>query len=432
MSELPVTEIIAAKRDGGRLEADEIGAMVEGFVAGRIPDYQIAAFLMAVAIRGMDDAETVALLDAVLASGDILDFTDLEGIKADKHSTGGVGDKISLILAPLAAVCGLRVPMISGRGLGHTGGTLDKLESICGFRTDLGEDRLRAILAKTGCFISGQTDRLVPADRIMYALRDVTATVPSKPLILASIVSKKIAEGSEALVFDVKTGNGAFMDTLDKARDLAAGLVRLCQAKNVRARALITDMNQPLGRAVGNALEVTECVSVLQGAGPQDIRELSLALTREMMLLAGFERGEADDRLTEALDSGAAYERFLAMVEAQGGDPRLVENGLPKAARTVEVRVPASGYISGLDAGLVGRAALALGAGRRTKNDRIDPAAGIILRCKIGDMLQERDSFATLHLGSASDEKATRLLLLQALRIGEAPPAGIDLVLERI
>jgi len=425
-------DIIARKRDGLSLSADDIGFMVRGMAGGTVPDYQAAAFLMAVAIRGMDDEETAALLDAVLASGEMLDFSSVAGVKVDKHSTGGVGDKTSLVLAPLAASCGLRVPMISGRGLGHTGGTLDKLESIPGFRTDLDPGELRDVLSTVGCFISGQTRSLVPADRVMYALRDVTATVPSLPLILASIVSKKIAGGAEAVVFDVKAGSGTVAGSDDQARALAGRLVRLCAARGLRAGALVTDMSQPLGLAVGNALEVRESADVLRGGGPRDVRELALRLGARMLQLAGTPAAGARPSLEKALTSGAAYETFLAMVSAQGGDPAAVEKGLGPAARSVALPSPADGFISVLDAGGIGRAALALGAGRRVKDGAVDHAAGVVLAKKTGEPVAKGEPVAVLHAGPSGDLEEARALVQSAVRIEPAPPALRPLVLEEI
>jgi pyrimidine-nucleoside phosphorylase len=408
--------VIAKKRDGLSLSADEIAFMVRGISGGSIPDYQAAAFLMAVAVRGMDGRETAALCDAVLASGEILDHSSIAGVKADKHSTGGVGDKTSLVLAPLAATCGLKVPMISGRGLGHTGGTLDKLESIPGFRTDLEPNELHDVLERVGCFISGQTRSLVPADGIMYALRDVTATVPSLPLILASIVSKKIAEGAEAIVFDVKAGSGTFAGSADRARKLAEGLVRLSAARGLRAGALVTDMSQPLGLAVGNALEVMESVDVLRGGGPRDVRELVLGLGTRMLELAGSSPVDARSALEKALSSGAALETFQAMIAAQGGDPGVLDEGFPAAAGTAEIRAPGDGFVAALDAGRIGRAALALGAGRRTRDEAVDHAAGIVLKKKVGDPVSRGECVAVLHAGRAGDLDEARALFEDGFR----------------
>jgi pyrimidine-nucleoside phosphorylase len=425
-------ETIAAKRDGLALSADAIAGMVRGMVDGSVPDYQAAAFLMAVTLRGMNDGETAALLDAVLASGQNLDFRSVKGFRADKHSTGGVGDKVSLVLAPLAAACGLKVPMISGRGLGHTGGTLDKLESIPGFRVDLDEEELRGILDRVGCFISGQTERLVPADRVMYALRDVTGTVPSTPLILASIVSKKIAEGAEALLFDVKAGAGSVLKSTEAARDLAERLVRLCEGRGLRAGAFVTGMDQPLGFAVGNALEVTESVRVLQGEGPQDVKNLVVALVARLLRFSGVEEAAARAEASSALSSGAAYGKFLAMVEAQGGDAAILEKGLPAARCVIPVKSPSAGYLSALDAGLIGRAAVQLGAGRRTREAKIDAAAGIVCLKKIGDRLKKGEPFALLHCQSEEKAAGTQALVLGAARVAKQAPAPAPLIRWRI
>ena len=432
MKALDPLEIIARKRDGRELDAGEVAAMVTGVSEGSIPDYQAAAFLMAVTIRGMTGKETAALLDAFLASGEVLDFSSLPGVKADKHSTGGVGDKVSLVLAPLVASCGLRVPMVSGRGLGHTGGTLDKLESIPGFRADLSPDELRRLLRDVGCFISGQTEKLVPADRAFYALRDVTATVPSPPLILASIVSKKIAEGADALVFDVKAGDGAFMKNTVEAGRLARQLVDLAAARGVRTRALVTDMEEPLGRMVGNALEVRECLDLLEGKGPADTRELVLALAAAMLELAGEPPGQARALLERHLDSGLAREKFLAMVKGQGGDAEALEKGLPKAVVQAEVAAPESGFITGIRAGHVGRAAFVLGAGRAGKNDPVDHAAGISLLKKPGDPVKKGDKVALLHTSDAAKIDRARMLYLDGLAIGPDQPPPRVLVHQEI
>ena len=337
-------DLIRQKRDGGSLDRPAIDAFVTGVTSGTMPDYQASALLMAIFLRGMSDAETAALTDAMVRSGVRMEYPDVEGIPVDKHSTGGVGDKTSLILAPLAVACGAIVPMMSGRGLGHTGGTLDKLESIPGFRTDLSLDELRTAIRTVGCALIGQTSEIAPADKRLYALRDVTSTVESIPLISASIMSKKIAEGIGGLVLDVKTGDGAFMKTLDDSRALARSLVRIGNASGVRTEALITAMDAPLGRMVGNSMEVIESLDVLKGQGPADVEELSVLLAARMLMLAGIEAEEesATKRIRGAIASGAGLEVFRRIIEHQGGDPRVVDDysRLPLAPRD-EVRAPA-------------------------------------------------------------------------------------------
>jgi pyrimidine-nucleoside phosphorylase/thymidine phosphorylase len=429
-------EVIQAKRDGRAIPAGDLEALVDGFTRGDVPDYQMAAFCMAVFFRGMDDAEVSALTGAMLRSGDVLDLSDVPGPKVDKHSTGGVGDKVSLALAPLAAACGVKVPMISGRGLGHTGGTLDKLEAIPGFRTDLPSDRFRALVREVGACLVGQTDRLAPADRRLYALRDVTATVESIPLIAASIMSKKLAEGIDALVLDVKVGSGAFMKTLDDARALARALAAIGRGMGKRVSALLTDMSQPLGRAVGNALEVAETIELLRGAGPADLRELTLELTGEMLVLGGLEeaRPAARARAARAIADGSGLAKLAEIVEAQGGDARaLADPGrLPRAPRTYDVPAPAAGVIAAVDAQALGLAAVALGAGRARVEDRVDPAVGLVVHRRIGDPVARGEPLCTVHEGDRSEPRARVTARIEAaFRVGRAgaPP---PLVLERL
>lgn len=430
-------ELIHRKRDGHALAADEIAALVRGFTAGEIPDYQMAAFCMAVFFRGMDDAEVEALTRAMLESGDVLDLSEIPGRKVDKHSTGGVGDKISLPLAPLVAACGVRVPMVSGRGLGHTGGTLDKLEAIPGFRVDLPVDRFREQVASLGCCLIGQTDRIAPADRKLYALRDVTATVESIPLIAASIMSKKLAEGIDGLVLDVKVGGGAFMKTLDDARRLATTLAAIGRGMGKRVAALLTDMSQPLGAAVGNALEVEEAIAVLRGGGPADVRALTVELGAEMLRLGGVAVTVAEGRaaIEAAIADGRGLAKLRAIVEAQGGDPRAVDDPgrLPRAPRRLEVAAPAAGIVEAIDAEAVGLAAMALGAGRAKVEDRIDPAAGIVVHRRLGDRVERGEPLCTLHFGDAAgapDRSAARAAA--AWRLGPGPAAPPPLIIERM
>ncbi|MEQ1869750.1 MAG: thymidine phosphorylase [Vicinamibacterales bacterium] len=361
-------DIIVGKREGRALERAEIDFFVNGVTDGSLPDYQVSALLMAIVLRGMTAEETLGLTDAMVHSGIRVTLDDIPGIKVDKHSTGGVGDKASLILAPLAAACGVPVPMMSGRGLGHTGGTLDKLESIPGFRVNLSLDEMRRALAVVGCAMIGQTSQIAPADKKLYALRDVTGTVESIPLISASIMSKKIAEGIDALVLDVKTGSGAFMKTEADSLALARSLVSIGNASGVRTEAVITAMDAPLGRAVGNALEVIECIEVLKGKGPADILEVSLELTIRMLMLGGVaaDRDSAEKQARAAITSGAGLDSLRKVIEHQGGDPRVIDDytRLPSAPGRHLIAAPRGGYLARLDAELVGRASVLLGAGR--------------------------------------------------------------------
>ncbi len=393
-------DLIVRKRDGGELSAEEIEALLGAYLREDIAEYQMSAFLMAVFFRGMSARETAALTMAMVRSGETLDLEALGGAAVDKHSTGGVGDKTSLVLIPLVAAAGVRVAKLSGRGLGHTGGTLDKLESIPGFRTDLSRERIVEQVRRIGCALAGQTADLVPADKRLYALRDVTATVESIPLIAASVMSKKIAAGARGIVLVVKTGSGAFMKTVEEARDLAEAMVAIGRQVGRRTVALISDMDQPLGRAVGNAVEVAEAIVTLQGTGPEDLTELSVALGARMLLLAGAEGSleAAVARLRRALRDGLALERFRKMVEAQGGDPRVVDDPglLPRAPHALPVAADGGGTVASIDAGAVGLAAMTLGAGRAHTDDRIDPAVGILLERKVGDRVVPGQPLATV------------------------------------
>ncbi len=421
-----IVDIIMKKRDGHALERDEIVAFVQGVTGGTLPDYQASALLMAILLRGMTPEETAWLTDAMVHSGIEVDLSDLPGIKVDKHSTGGVGDKTSLILAPIAAACGVPVPMMSGRGLGHTGGTLDKLESIPGFRTALSLDEMRAALARTGCAMLGQTAKIAPADKKLYALRDVTGTVESIPLISASIMSKKIAEGIDALVLDVKTGSGAFMKTEADSRRLAEMLVSIGRQSGVRTEAVITDMDMPLGAAVGNALEVIECLDVLKGGGTPDLVECSLELTVRMLLLGkvATDRDDAERKVRAAIKSGAALDRFRQIIECQGGDPRVVDDygRLPAAPSRHLVTADRRGYVARLDAELVGRASVALGAGRDRVEDSVDPAVGIVITAKPGTAIDAGDPILELHYREQAKLDAALALAARAVAIGEEPP----------
>jgi pyrimidine-nucleoside phosphorylase len=429
-------DVIVKKRDGHALERDEIVAFVDGVTAGTMPDYQASALLMAILIRGMTPQETAWLTEAMVHSGIRVDLSDLPGVKVDKHSTGGVGDKTSLILAPIAAACGVPVPMMSGRGLGHTGGTLDKLESIPGFRTSLSLDEMRAALARTGCAMLGQTAQIAPADKKLYALRDVTGTVESIPLISASIMSKKIAEGIDALVLDVKTGSGAFMKTEADARRLAEMLVAIGTQSGVRTEAIITDMDMPLGVAVGNALEVIECLDVLKGGGAADLVACSVELTARMLMLGGvaLDRDDADRRVRDAIASGSALDRFRRIIEGQGGDPHVVDDytRLPSAPSTHTITADRDGFVARIDAELVGRASVALGAGRDRVEDAVDPAVGIILRAKPGTSVREGDPVLELHYRETAKLGAALALAGRATTIGDDPPVLRSIVVGEV
>ncbi len=405
-----VIELIRKKRDGEALTSEEIAFLVQGYTRGEIPDYQMAAFLMATVWRGMTPEETLALTEAMVRSGRTLDFSHVPGAKVDKHSTGGVGDKTSLVLVPLVAAAGARVPMISGRALGHTGGTLDKLESIPGFRVHLPVETIGHLLERVGAVLVGQTEEIVPADRKLYALRDVTATVDCIPLIVASIMSKKLAEGIEALVLDVKVGKGAFMKSEAAARDLAVRLVDVGRRMGKRVRALLTDMDQPLGRAIGNALEVIESVETLKGRGPDDVRELSLELAAQMLFLGGSATDIAEARrLAERmLHSGAGLEKFREIIAAQGGDPRVVDDYalLPQARYRLDYCAEEDGVLVEVDAEKLGLAAMILGAGRETLHSPIDHAVGLIVHKKVGERVARGEALCTLHYNA--EEKLPR------------------------
>jgi pyrimidine-nucleoside phosphorylase len=425
-------DIIRKKRDGRELSVDEIAFMVHGATNEAIPDYQLAAWLMTVVWRGMSGAELAALTDAMLHSGEILDLSRMTGAKVDKHSTGGVGDKTSLVLAPLAAAGGLRVPMISGRGLGHTGGTLDKLESIPGFRTNLSLAEFRTVVETCGCAIVGATPEIVPADKRLYALRDVTATVESPYLICASIMSKKLAEGIDALVLDVKAGDGAFMKRQDDAEYLAELMVETGQRMGKKVAALITDMDQPLGCAIGNALEVRECIDVLNGRGPADLRELCLELAAWMFVLGERAVGIGEGRKIagKLIASGAAREKFREMIKLQGGDARVVDEPqrLARASREEVVMAAQSGYVTRIRCEQVGIASTMLGGGRETKEDAIDPAAGITLAKKVGDPIRAGEALFTAHHNHEARHAQAMQLLRESFEIGPERPAKKPLV----
>jgi len=428
-------EIIYKKRNGGRLSSDEIVWFITQYTAGRIPDYQAAALLMAIFLKGMDFEETTALAMAMMNSGRIFDLSDIPGIKIDKHSTGGVGDKVSIILAPLVAAAGVPVPMVSGRGLGHTGGTLDKLESIPGFRTDLSYDEFRRILARVGLAMMGQTADMAPADRKLYALRDVTATVDSIPLIAASIMSKKLAEGSDGLVLDVKTGSGAFMRNLDDSRKLAETMVAIGLGLGKRMRAVITDMNQPLGRAVGNALEIEECIECLKGGGPEDLMEVTYRLGAEMLVMGERARDLASGEriLREIISSGQALKKFREMVSAQGGNPKVADEPkriLPQAGKKIDLLADREGYIGGMDTREIGMAGVELGCGRMRLEDAVDPAVGFIFHVRIGDRVSAGQPMLEILTNDREKGERAGRRLSAAITIGQDPVPPPPLIIE--
>jgi pyrimidine-nucleoside phosphorylase len=429
-------DVIRKKRDGGELSRFEIDSLIAAYTQGSIPDYQVSAWLMAVVLRGMTRGETAALTDAMLRSGEVLDLSGIATKKVDKHSTGGVGDKTSLVLAPLAAVAGVTVPMISGRGLGHTGGTLDKLEAIPGFNVNLPVPEFRRVLEVCGCAMIGQTAEIAPADRKLYALRDVTGTVESPYLICASIMSKKMAEGIDALVLDVKTGSGAFMKSEKDAAFLAELMVETGERMGKRTVALITDMDQPLGNMIGNALEVVEVVDVLRGGGPQDLRDLCLELAAWMLHLGGVSKTVAEGKQESAklLASGKALERFREMVELQGGDPRVVDEPktLPQARHSQQVLSAKDGYIASLQCEQVGTACVILGGGRERKEDSVDPAVGIVLHRKVGDRVAAGEPIATIYYNSGSRVERAQQLLEESCGISDSPPSEKRLLIHRV
>jgi pyrimidine-nucleoside phosphorylase len=402
-------EVIGRKRDGLEHSAEEIQFLLTGYLHGEIPDYQMAAWLMAVCIRGMTRGETLALTQAMVASGEVLDLSSIDGVKVDKHSTGGVGDKVTLIAAPLAAACGVKVPKLSGRALAHTGGTLDKLESVPGLTVDLDPERFIRQVKEIGIAVAAQSPRVVPADKLLYALRDVTATVPSVPLIASSVMSKKIAAGADAIVLDVKFGRGAFMADLASAEELAAEMVQLGEGAGRRTVALVTAMDNPLGRSVGNALEVQEALDSLTGQGDDELLEVSLLVAGEMCRLAGV---SAD--VHEVLRSGAGREKFEAMLAAQGGR---LDKGLPVAPVQEPVRAQADGYVEWIDALEVGLSSLELGAGRVRKEDRVDPAAGLVIEAPVGARVRAGDPLAIVHARSKDLVQTVASRLLRAWRI---------------
>jgi len=435
MQRTPV-EIIAQKRDGETLSETEIQALIAQFMNGTVADYQMTAFLMATFFRGLDDAETVALTEAMLHSGKVLNLSGVPGIKVDKHSTGGVGDKVSICLAPLVAACGVPVPMVSGRGLGHTGGTLDKLEAIPGFRTDLSTDDFARITQQVGTCMIGQTKDIAPADKRIYALRDVTATVESIPLIVASILSKKLAEGIDALVLDVKCGKGAFMKDEAKARALATALVRVGTRAKKKVVAVLTRMDAPLGRAVGNANETAEALDVLHGKGPADLIECTMVLAEQMLIVGGKAATpeEARKKLENAISSGDAIRVMEKMVSAQGGDASVVAHPekLAVAKTRIAVRAPQDGFVEGIDALAIGLAGVAMGAGRTRADQKVDPAVGIYLEKKPGDAVRAGETVATLFVHNENEGKAIEDRVANAFSYSKAKATELPLVVGRI
>lgn len=425
--------VIEKKRDGLPLSEDDINYFIGGYSRGIIPDYQMSALAMAILLRGMTCDETAALTKVMLFSGELVDTTSISLPKIDKHSTGGIGDKVSLILAPLAACCGVAVPMISGRGLGITGGTLDKLESIPGYRTDITGKEFVRIVSKCGCSIIGQTQHLAPADRKLYALRDVTGTVPSVPLIVASIMSKKLAAGLDGLVLDVKCGRGAFMKTETDARALGTALLDVARRMNKTATALITDMNQPLGRTAGNSLEVVESIETLKGSGPDDVTEVTLALCARMLLLAKVCTSEADalSLLRRKLASGEAFSKFIEMVALHKGDTSYIENPslFQTTAHRAPVIAPADGTVADVDPDLIGRACLTLGAGRTSVSDKVNHAVGISGIAKVGQTVSRGEPIAVIHASSAESLDASTALVAKAfvVKSGEVKPTKLIL-----
>jgi pyrimidine-nucleoside phosphorylase len=428
--------LIERKRDGGKLEPGEWRALVMAYAAGHVPDYQMSAFLMACFLKGLDRGETAALTEAMLASGARFDLASLGKPRIDKHSIGGVGDKVSLILAPLVSVLGVAVPMVSGRGLGHTGGTLDKLESIPGMRTDLTMAQATKQLEDLGCALLGQTAEIVPADRKMYALRDATSTVESIPLIASSIMSKKLAEDLTGLVIDIKRGSGAFLTSLDDELALAREMIHIGSAHGCPVVSLVTAMDRPLGRACGNALEVEESIAALKGEGPEDLMEVTYALCAEMLLLAKVtaDRGEARAQLEQAIASGRAAEQFAKIVERQGGDPRVLDDPalLPQADECELYAAPRSGIVARVEPRAVGRGVIALGGGRNTMADTVDPAVGFVITAKPGDVVQAGEPLASIYARDRAGVERGRAALKAAIAIADEADPPLPLISHRI
>jgi pyrimidine-nucleoside phosphorylase len=430
-------ELIRKKREGNSLTRDEVSYLISSYTRGELPDYQMSAFLMACFFRGMSKEETLTFTNEMLHSGDVIDLSSIPGIKVDKHSTGGVGDKVSLILAPIVAACGVPVPMISGRGLGHTGGTLDKLESIPGFRTDLSVDEYKRVIKQAGLVMMGQTKEIAPADKRMYALRDVTATVECIPLIAGSIMSKKLAEGIDALVLDVKTGRGAFMQTHEKSLELARTLVELGNGFGKKTVGYITDMNQPLGTAIGNWLEVVESVECLRGTKgvndhSADLMEVTYVLSGTMVSLGGKARSveEGIDRCKEVVSSGSAYKKFVELVHLQRGDVSFIESleQYPFSKHAIEVNSPSKGFVTGIDSFELGLTGIQLGAGRQKVDDVIDPKAGIVVKKKVGDDVELGEVLAILYTDREDVLRASHDRIQASYAFSSSAPAAVKMI----
>ncbi len=434
MAQPTFEELIEVKRDGGTHSVAEMDAIILGYACREVPDYQMAAWLMAAYLQGLDADETVALTDAMVRSGSVLDLSSIPGVKVDKHSTGGVADTTTLVLAPLVAACGVPVAKMSGRGLGHTGGTLDKLESIPGFRIELSTEEFVAQVRDVGLAVIAQSPDVDPADKMMYALRDVTATVPSIPLIVGSIISKKVAGGADAILLDVKVGSGAFMHTEDAARELALELTRVGKASGKEVHCVLSDMDQPLGMAVGNALEVREAIETLAGDGPEALTELCVDLGARMLVLGkvATDEEQAERRIAQAIADGSALEKFARWIEAQGGDPRIAETpsllGLSPHVREVTFRD--SGFVKHFDTESIGRAAMRLGAGRERKEDAIDPGAGLVLDVRVGERVDSGDRIATMYAASEELLDTAEELLVASIEMGDSAPARQPLLRE--
>lgn len=429
-------EIIRKKRDGGKLDREEIEFLVEKYVGGDIPDYQMSAFLMAVYFNSLDTKETAQLTESMARSGDQLDLSGIDGFKVDKHSSGGVGDSVSLVLVPLVGAVGLKIGKLSGRGLGHTGGTIDKLESIPGFRVSLSEKEFLERIGRTGMAIMEHTSDLVPADQKLYELRDVTATVKSLPLIISSIMSKKIACGPDGVVLDVKTGSGAIVDSYEQAEDLASGCVDLGKEVGLDVSALITDMNQPLGSSVGNALEVEEALKVLKGEKKGDLREVTVNLTAELLLQSPLADSQEEGvaLAEEKLDSGRALEKFVELIESQDGNPEIVDDPdlLPRSEHVTEIRANSGGYVTELDALKIGKGANLLGAGRSEKGEGIDPAVGVVLEKKLGDEAGEGEPLARLHYNDDENLEEVEKMVAGAFTISDTSSEKPPLIIKRL
>ena len=428
--------LIERKRDGGRIEAGEWRALIFAYAAGHIPDYQMSALLMAIYMKGLDNGETVALMEAMIESGETLDLSHLDIPKIDKHSTGGVGDKVSIVLAPLMACLGIAVPMMSGRGLGHTGGTLDKLESIPGFRTNLTLIQAREQIDHVGCALFGQTGEIAPADRKLYALRDATATVESLPLIAASIMSKKLAEGIDSLVLDIKRGPGAFIPDRDAAIELAKTMIRLGKDRGCTVVGLLTAMDRPLGRACGNALEIEESILALKGEGPPDLMEVTFALGAEMLMLGRIAKNEEDARrkMGDAIDSGLAATRLQQIIAAQGGNPGVVDDpaALPQAKACELYASPRAGFVARVDPRTVGRGVTALGGGRTTMADTVDPTVGFVITAKPGDRVEAGEPLATIFARDRAGIETGRSVMQKAIIVGDEADLPLPLISHRV